>query len=115
MDGKEISKQLELYSNTIIAFIVFQSLAFCYNFGTSDKFHNIVCNTKELSVVLTIMFSLAMILAFFANHIICMKLQEFSSEYRQLVKAIYFGKDVVIIIFGALPIYVTVRYVLLQA
>ncbi len=112
MDGKEISRQLELYSNAIVAFIVFQSLAFCYNFGTSGEFHKIVYNTKELSIVLTIMFSLAMMLAFFANRIISMKLKELSGEYGQLIKAIYLGKGVVIIIFGALPIYVTVRYAL---
>lgn len=114
MERTEITRQLELYSNAIIAFIVFQSLAFCYNFGISNQFHAIVNTTKELSVMLTIMFSLIMILAFFANRFICLKLKELSGEYGQLVKAIYLGKDVVIILFGALPIYVTVRYAIFK-
>ncbi|MCX5848550.1 MAG: hypothetical protein NTW65_03785 [Deltaproteobacteria bacterium] len=115
MDKTEITKQLELYSNAIIAFIVFQSLAFCYHFGTSDKFNSIVKASKELSVGLTIMFSVALILAFFANRYICLKLEELSGEYGQLVKAICWGKAVVIILFGALPIYVTVRYAMFNA
>ena len=115
MGRTEITKQLELYSNAIIAFIVFQSLAFCYNFGTSKEFNSIVHASEELSVGLTIIFFVAMTLAFFANRFIRLKLEELSGEYGQLVKAIYIGKAVVIILFGMLPIIVLARYAIFHA
>ncbi|MCX5849868.1 MAG: hypothetical protein NTW65_10505 [Deltaproteobacteria bacterium] len=112
MNKEEIAKQLELYSNSIVAFIVFQSLAFCYNFGTSENFNSILKNSKSLSLLLILIFILAYALALYANRYISRKLQEFSEEYSPIVKATYMGKSIVISIFGFLQITVTICYAL---
>ena len=110
MDRTEIAKQLELYSNAIVAFTVFQGLAFCYNFATSREFNLTVKTTMSLSVGLTFLFLVTMILGLFANHFIRFKLEKLSEEYSQLVKSIYLGKSIVIGLFGSLPMIITVCY-----
>ena len=110
MDRAEIIKQLELYSNAIVAFIVFQGLAFCYHFGTNQMFNETLKKNISLSIGLVVLFLVTMTLALFANHFVRQKLEKLSGEYGQLVKAIYFGKALVIGFFGALPIFVTVLY-----
>lgn len=115
MDKTEITKQLELYSNAIVAFIVFQGLAFCYTFGTDDSFNATLKTNVSLSGGLAVLFLVTMVLALFANHFLRQKLENLSGEYGQLVKAAYLGKAVVIGLFGALPIIVTVRYAIFSA
>lgn len=110
MDKKDVTKQLELYSNAIIAFIVFQGLAFCYTFGTNVKFNSILRANLSLSVGLAALFLLTMVLGLFANYFLRQKLEGLSGEYRQLVKELYRGKAIVIVLFSALPLVVTVRY-----
>jgi len=115
MDRTEIAKQLELYSNTIVAFIVFQGLAFCYTFGTNDRFNSTLKTNISLSVGLAVLFFVTMALALFANHFLGQKLEKLSGEYGRIVKAVYLGKAGVIGLFGALPIIVTVRYAIFSA
>ena len=115
MDRTEIAKQLELYSNAIVAFIVFQGLAFCYTFGTSDKFNSTLKTNISLSVGLAVLFFVTMALALFTNNFLGQKLGNLSGEYGRLVKTVFFGKAVVICLFSALPIIVTVRYAIFSA
>jgi hypothetical protein len=110
-----MTKQLELYSNAIVAFIVFQGLAFCYTFGTNDRFNSTLKANISLSVGLAVLFLIIMVLALFANHFLGEKLKTLSGEYGQLVKALYLGKAVVIGFFGALPLIVTTRYAIFSA
>lgn len=113
MNKEGIAKQLELYSNSIVAFIVFQSLAFCYHFGTSKEFNCILKNSRGLSLFLIFIFIVASLLALYANKYISQKLQEFNQEYSHIVKHAYIGKFIVISLFGFLQIIITIRYALL--
>lgn len=114
MDKSDLAKQLDLYSNSIVAFIVFQGLAFCYNFGNAG-FNIIVKANMSLSIGLTILFFVNTVLALFANRFLRLRLLELSEEYGEIVKAVYIGKSIVISIFGALPILVTVRFAIFHA
>jgi hypothetical protein len=113
MNKEDLAKQLELYSNSIIAFIVFQSLAFCYNFGTSTSFNSILKHREGLSFGLMLTFILAYALALLAHRYIRLRLEEFSGEYSHIIKTIYKGKCLVISIFCLLQITVTLCYAVL--
>lgn len=115
MEKSDIAKQMELYSNAIVAFIVFQGLAYCYNFATNPSLNTLVKTKMSLSVGLTIVFFMTGSLAFIANNQMRPKLEALSGEYGPLVKRLYFGKSVVIILFGLLPILVTVMYGIFHA
>ncbi|MBA4422971.1 MAG: hypothetical protein C0390_07690 [Syntrophus sp. (in: bacteria)] len=106
MSKEEISKQLELYSNSIIAFIAVQSLIFCYNFGTSEFFNCILKNTKGLSVFLAGIFFFAYVLAWIAHYRIFKMLKELNGEYSQIVKSAYIGKFIAICVFFILQMVV---------
>ena len=115
MDETEISKKLEFYSNAIVVFIVFQGLTFCYTFGTNVRFNEILKANKPLSVGLAVLFFLAMVLAFFANHFLRQELVKLSGKYGQLVKVAYLGKSVIVGLFGIFPVIITVRYAIFNA
>ncbi len=110
MDDAEISKQLELYSNSIVAFVVIQSLTFCYYFGTNVNFNNILRTYKALSTGLAVAALLVTFLALYANHFLGSKLRQLSSNHQEVIRMIYRGKAVTIVIFSALQICITVVY-----
>jgi len=110
MNKSDVTKQLELYSNAIVGFMVFQGLAYCYTFGTNERLNSVIKAKTSLSVGLAALFLVTTLLALFANHFLRQRLEALSTDYRELIKALYFGKAVVIAIFGALPFIVTVRY-----
>lgn len=110
MDKSEVIKLLELYSNAIVAFFVFQGLAFCYTFGTNEKFNSIVKANLFLSVGLAFVFLATTLLGLFAHRFLRKKLETLSGEYSQLVRTLYLGKAVVIGLFGVLPLIVTIRF-----
>jgi hypothetical protein len=110
MDKAIVAKQLELYSNAIIAFIVVQGLGYCYTFGTSDRFNLVVKSNPSLSGGLAFTFLLTTVLALLANRYIGRRLEELSGDYAALVRTVTWGKAAVIVLFGLLPFAVTVRF-----
>ena len=110
-----LTKQLELYSNSIIAFIVFQGLGYCYQFGTNSGFSNSVKCNIVLAIGLICVLSLTMILALIGNYLIGKKTSSMVSfENSALVRNIYRGKLVVIVLFGLLPILVTLYFGIIE-
>ena len=108
-------KQLELYSNSIIGFIVIQGLAYCYKFGSDKVFSEAVKKTLELSVGLVFALTCTMILALIANYLIGKKTSTMVKEENvDLVKKIYKGKLIAILFFGLLPIAVTFYFAIIE-
>jgi len=110
MDTNELSKQIEFYSNAIVGFTVFQGLTFCYTFGTSQFFYNIMKSNPRLSIGLTISFLLVMVLSVISTAYLRNKLELLSGEQRPTIRMIYLGKMIVIVIFGTLQILITLFY-----
>jgi hypothetical protein len=110
MDLKQLIQQLELYSNAIIAFMVIQGLTYCYQIGTNEHFSKILKTHVLFSAGLTLLFLVVLILALYANYFLGKKLEELNDEYKQLVKTIYFGKAIVIGMFGFLPFIITLIF-----
>ena len=114
MGGYNICKQLESYSNAITAFIVLQGLGFCYQFGVNSGFKTIVQQRWTLSVVLLALFTAVLVGSLYANRKISVALQNRLDENdKSLAKHISIGKAAVIVLFGLLPILVTLLYGLL--
>ena len=113
MEKAELAKQLELYSNAIVGFIVLQGLAFCYAFGTQPKFNDILRSYVSLSAGLTLLFLVVLVLALVANNFLRRQLELLSADHAALVKSVYLGKAIVIVIFGLLPVIITVCFAML--
>ncbi|MHB9098637.1 MAG: hypothetical protein ACYC5X_12540 [Syntrophales bacterium] len=107
MNKEEISKNLELYSNSIIAFIAVQSLVFCYQAGT-DNFNNRLTDSILLSSILGVIFLVAYTLALKAQYHVYKKLEELNGENSEILKFTLKGKLIVIGIFGFLHMVVII-------
>jgi hypothetical protein len=110
MEPTDISKQLDSYSNAIVAFFVFQGLAFCYAFGTSAPFNQIVKSHQGLAIALLLLFLMTTIAALGVNRYLYRNMAKFWKTHRDILHALYVGKAVVILLFGALPFAVLALY-----
>lgn len=110
MNDSQIFKQLEFYSNAIVAFVVIQSLTFCYNFGENSGFKEILKTKDCFSWIIATATLLIMVLSLYANNYINLKLQNVADGHGDIIKKIYLGKAIVIIIFSLLQIYIIVRF-----
>ncbi len=110
MDDSQVFKQLEFYSNAIVAFIVIQSLTFCFNFGTSVNFNNILRTNQVLSISLAVAMLIVMLLSLYAIHFLGSRLQQLSVKHQETIKTIYRGKAVAVVVFSVIQICVTIVY-----
>lgn len=111
----DINSQLELYSNVIVGFVVIQGLGFLYQFGINTAFKDIIQNHPSLSWTLIIIFGCVLVLSLFGNQSISQVLQKkVESSDKQLVRKVFYGKAVVIFLFGVMPIFFVVLYGLMQ-
>jgi hypothetical protein len=99
----DLVKQLELYSNAILAFVVAQSLAFSFTFGTNTEFGCVVIAERPLALGLLAHFVLSTVLAVVAITYLGRALQRISQENQALVRLLFFGKCTVVVIFAAIP------------
>lgn len=113
MDDSTLFKQLELYSNAIVGFVVIQSLTFCYHFGTSATFSGVLIPNKVLSLGLLVAAAAIMVLAICANTYIGKILQRATENHRKIIATVYRGKGIAIAIFSALQICVILFYAVL--
>jgi len=113
MDNTYIAKQLEFYSNAIVAFVVVQSLTFCYNFGTNEMLNRILRTYKALSAVILVSAALVVVLAVLATRFMSARLQTISPEYSDIVRTVYRAKIGLMSLFGALQVYVIGAYAVL--
>jgi hypothetical protein len=103
-------KQLESYSNAIVAFAVLQGLAFSYAFGTNAIFNCTVKNAPHLAAVLAIVFVLVTLLLLAATVWLGRALESIAGEFVALVKKIYLGKLVAVLLFSVFPLCLILYY-----
>ena len=108
-----IIKQLESYSNAVVAFNVLQSLAFSYYFGSDQFFNCHVIMTKYLAGILTIIFIFVTLSSIIAIHYFSAKLIELTPEFNKMIVNIMRGKMATVAFFGLLPAFLTFYYAVL--
>ena len=110
MTSELLIKQIETYSNAIVAFAVLQGLAYSYGFGSNAFFNCLVKTASHLAEGLTVLFALVTLLSIVATMLLSRTLQQISGEFRGMVKRIYIGKLVAAIVFSLVPLVLTVGY-----
>src|SRR5262245_1623765 len=110
MNQETLVKQIEGYSNAIVAFAVLQGLAYAYAFGTDANFNCHVKTARFLAEGLTFLFVLVTALSIAATVALGRTMQKHSGDYREIVRKVYLGKCIVIIIFNLVPLALTFAY-----
>lgn len=103
-------KQLETYSNAIVAFAVLQGLAFSYAFGNNATFNCTVKNAPYLAAGLAVAFVLLTILLLAATLWLGRAMAGIAGEFVALVRKIYVGKLVAVALFSLLPLCLILYY-----
>lgn len=106
MKTTELINQLELYSNAILAFVVAQSLVFSFTFGTNAEFGCVVIVERPLALGLLAHFVLSTVLAVVAITYLGQALHRLSQENQALVRLLFLGKCIVVVMFAIIPILV---------
>jgi len=110
MTSETLIKQLETYSNAIIAFTVLQGLAYSYAFGTDEHFNCAVKTASQLAEGLAVLFVLVGVLSAVATIWLGRAVKALAGEFRDTVGKIYSGKVIAIVIFSLVPLVLTVAY-----
>ena len=110
MNSEILIKQIETYSNAIVAFAVLQGLSYAYSFGTNPFFNCLVKTTTHLAVGLTWLFGIVTLLSIAAMVGLARALRRLAGEFRDTVTKIYAAKVVAVIIFNLLPLGLTFCY-----
>ena len=103
-------KQIETYSNGIIAFIVLQGLVYSFYFGSNEIFNCQVRTSTLLAEILIGLFVVVTTLSIVALKYIGNIVAELIQEYEKIVNTIMRGKIVLVSIFGLLPAFLTYFY-----
>ncbi|MBS1172375.1 MAG: hypothetical protein H6R12_1205 [Proteobacteria bacterium] len=103
-------KQLESYSNAIVAFAVLQGLAFSYAFGNNSTFNCTVKNAPHLAEGLAIAFVVLTFLLLAAIVWLGRAMESIAGEFVTLVKKLYLGKLVAVALFSLLPLCLILYY-----
>ncbi len=115
MSKLDIDERLELYSNAILGFFVFQGLAFLYQFGTNTTFRDTIKGHASMSWSLIMMFACALVGALWGNNAISHALQQrVDPADQEVVRKVFYGKAVVLFLFGSMPVYFVALYGLIQ-
>jgi hypothetical protein len=115
MGSYDVPKQLESYSNAILGFIVLQGLAFSFYFGTSLDFKKAIQTFWSLSAILLILFAAVLVGSLYVNGRISAALQKgIRANDKRLVRKIFQGKAVIIVLFGSMPILFVALYGLIK-
>jgi len=110
MNRELLATQIETYSNAIVAFAVLQGLAFAYAFGTNPFFNCTIKTVPHLAQGLAWMSVLLLALLVVATLALGRAARQIAGEFRGMVAKIYVGKLVAVIIFGLLPMSLTIAY-----
>jgi len=110
MTSETLIKQIETYSNAIIAFTVLQGLAYAYAFGTDAFFNCLVKTSNYLAEGLALLFAVVALLSIAATLALGRTLQRLAGEYRTLVAKLYLGKVAAVILFSLVPLVLTIAY-----
>lgn len=111
MSREIVAKQLELYSNGIVAFNVLQGVGFAFYLGTNCQFNYLIKNATYLAEGLTVLFSLVAIGSVFAILAFRKAMISVSDpEFHDIQRWLYLAKACAAFVFGALPLFLTVFY-----
>lgn len=110
LTGSELARQVETYSNAIVGFVVLQSLAYSYSFGTNQMFNCLVKTARFLAAGLTTHFVISTVLLLFAMAYLGRIIQAVAGSYVAIIRRIYLGKMLAVVLFSVVPIAVTVCY-----
>ncbi len=110
MNADTLAKQIETYSNSIVAFAVLQGLAYSYYFGSNQLFNCVVRSAPYLAETIVAMFLLVTVLLLAATAWLGKALAAVADEHRPVVRRIYMGKAVAIALFMLLPTGLTWFY-----
>ena len=110
MNSELLAKQIEAYSNAIVAFAVLQGLAYSYYFGTNPMFNCLVKTTANLAVGLSAVFVVVTLLSVIAIVYLGRIMREIAREFAQIVQTIYRAKLIAVILFSLLPLAITAGY-----
>ena len=103
-------KQIETYSNSIVAFIVLQGVTYSFYFGSNVMFNCHIKASYLLAEILTVLFILITILSILAIRYFGKKKSELAPEYKKVLITITKGKIVAVCIFGLFPACLTFFY-----
>jgi hypothetical protein len=90
--AREIARQIETYSNAIVAFAVLQALGYSYSFGTSELFNCLVKTSDYLAIGLAVAFVIATVVMAIAVLFLGRTMQSLSGEFAGIVNKIYRAK-----------------------
>ena len=113
MQTDKLIELLEAYSNAILGFIVLQSVAFAFTYGTSARFSCLVKNEPWLAPGLIAHFLLSSLLACVAIVFLgrtirkVLKLEQPASAIFRLV---YWAKSVAVVLFAVIPLFTIAMY-----
>ena len=99
----ELQKPIETYSNTIVAFVVLQSLAFSYAFGTSEFFNCLMKTADGLTDFVFYEGVTILVLSVAANGLLGRVLWKRAGDNAGLIGWLYTGKTVALLMFGSMP------------
>lgn len=105
-----VADKLELYSNSIVAFSVIQSLAYAFYFGNDCEFNTVIKTAPFLAEFLLLMFILVAVFGAFGVVRIGHELAAVVQSQSRMLRKMAFAKVCVIVFFMALPIFLTVAY-----
>ena len=108
--GAELARQIETYSNAIVAFAVLQTLAYSYSFGTNELFNCLVKTANHLAIGLIALFLFVTVLLITAMIFFTGVIDTVSGRFAGIVRKIYIGKLVAVVVFSAVPIIITADY-----
>ena len=110
MTSEELIRQIETYSNAIVAFSVLQGLAYAYSFGTNAFFNCLIKTSSYLAEGLTVLFAVVAVLSVAATVALGRTLRRISGRFGNVVRNVYLGKIVTVVIFSLVPLSLTVGY-----
>lgn len=114
MRTEKLIDQLEMYSNAILGFIVAQSLAFSFTFGTNASFSCVVAEEPGLAVGLATHFAISTALAVTALRFLSRSIRRLSEDNQPLVRTLFRAKAAVVVLFAVIPIAVLLTYGVLE-
>ena len=110
MKTETLISQLELYSNSIVGFLVVQSIGFAFTMGTNKTFSCLIVTEHGLAGVLIFHFVFSTFLATLALGYLSRSIRRLSAENQSLVRLLYRGKAVAAALFAAIPVCLLVGY-----
>lgn len=110
MKTEKLIEQLELYSNAITGFVIVQSLGFAFTLGTNTAFACLAFSERFLNLGLAAHFAVSCIVACVALEFLSRSIGRLSSENQALLRKLFIGKMVAVVLFIVVPIAVLLVY-----